>query len=504
MNQVLQIVQDATLTYHQKVLALARLAEANDHESLPVNDAYVKAKEMGIICDLNEGNTPYRPRYIIPDYRILMQKGCAMLELEAPKDLWEATAALLMMYHHVPSITSFPVFLGNFDELLEPFVLKVSKEEAKKCLRLFLAHIDKTLTDSFVHADLGPKASVTGELILELTEEMNLAMPNLSLKYDPEITPDDFAEKAVSCMLKTSKPSFANHRMFVKEWGEDYAIASCYNGLKIAGGGFTLHRLRLATMAKQAESVEDFFARVLPNYTDLLLNGMEDRIRFIVEQSKWFETDFLAREGFVKMENFTGMFGLVGLAEAVNTLLKIEDPAKGFGYNSEADQLGVRIMEALNDQVNGFKSKYCACTEHHYGLHAQVGIDSDGMDNSPGARIPIGYEPALHQQLNHSTLYHKYFVTGCGDVFKFDQTWFNSTQALLDIIRGAMAKGYRYFSGYNADADVVRVTGYLVKRSEIEKLDANQTSLNNATVFGKGARDGGHALDRRIHDQSSR
>ena len=39
----------------------------------------------------------------------------------------------------------------------------------------------------------------------------------------------------------------------------------------------------------------------------------------------------------------------------------------------------------------------------------------------------------------------------------------------------------RYFTGYNADNDVVRVTGYLVKKSEIEKLDNqdNQFSFEN-------------------------
>ena len=76
--------------------------------------------------------------------------------------------------------------------------------------------------------------------------------------------------------------------------------------------------------------------------------------------------------------------------------------------------------------------------------------------------------------------------------------------ALLDIVRGAMKNNYRYFSGYNADNDVIRVTGYLVKRSEMEKLDQLSTSLNHATVFGQGARDGAKALNRRVHDQKSR
>ena len=52
---------------------------------------------------------------------------------------------------------------------------------------------------------------------------------------------------------------------------------------------------------------------------------------------------------------------------------------------------------------------------------------------------------------------------------------------------------------------MVRVTGYLVKKSEIEKLRAKKQSLNQVTLFGMGAQDGGHALDRRVqhHEESS-
>ena len=35
-------------------------------------------------------------------------------------------------------------------------------------------------------------------------------------------------------------------------------------------------------------------------------------------------------------------------------------------------------------------------------------------------------------------------------------------------------------------------------RSEIDKLNAKKQSLNNVTVFGKGAKEEAHALDRRI------
>jgi len=347
---------------------LRKYLPGQDYVILPVS---TEEAEMAVM--------PYRPRYICPDYELLFQKGCKFLELGPPKDLLEALNVLEIFYCHVPSITSFPVYLGDLDKLLEPFVVKEDRAFAKKLLGLFLRNIDRVQTDSFVHADIGPEDSVTGRLLLELTEEMQLAVPNLTLKYDPEKTSDDFALACIHCMLKTAKPSFANHRMFVSEWGERYAIASCYNGLSIAGGGFTLPRLRLYECALDAKSVEDFLERELPRHIDLQLEYMDKRVKFIVEQSSFFKTNFLVTEGFVKQENFTGMFGVVGLAECCNYLLGIADKKHGFGMNQEATELGIRIMDAIDARVKAHEAPYCDAYGHRYRLHAQVGIDTDGI-----------------------------------------------------------------------------------------------------------------------------
>lgn len=502
MGEALKIISDETLTYNQQLLALAKLGENTD-QTIKLSKELKKAKKEGIICDLNEGNAPFKPRYICPDYSVLMKKGSKFLGLDKPTDLWEACNSLMIMYKHVPSITNFPVYLGDLDILLEPFVLKLSKKEAKKCLRLFLIHIDRTLTDSFVHADIGPKDSKTARLLLELTEEMQLAIPNLTLKYDPKITSDEFAKVCVKCMMKTAKPSFANYKMFASEWGKNFAIASCYNGLKIGGGGFTLPRLRMYEMSLKASDSKEFLSKTLPFYTELMLKMMDDRIDFIVTESSFFKSNFLVTEGFVKLDNFTGMVGMVGLAECVNHLLNIDDPSKGYGNNAKADALGVKIMDKLEKIVAKHKSKYAAAFNNQYRLHAQVGIDSDGREDSPGARIPVGFEPDMLEQIQHSTKFHKYFPTGIGDIFKFEETWEKTPEALVDIIKGALKNGMRYFSGYLANNDVVRVTGYLVKRSELEKLDEGKQSLNNVSIFGKGARDTAAALDRRVNKSVS-
>lgn len=500
MKEVMDIIQNPTLTYAQQLLALARLVENMDH-TIELSDELVKAKKERIICDLGEGNAPYRPRYICPKYSLLLEKGSKFLQLDPPKDLYEALNSLLIMYHHVPSITSFPVYLGTLDDLLEPFVIKEGYDKAKKALGLFLLNIDRTLCDSFVHADLSGKDTMTARIVLELTEEMQLAIPNLTVKYSEECT-DEFMRLCVKCMLKTAKPSFANDAMFASEWGRPYAIASCYNGLREGGGGFTLPRLRMYECSLKAKDSEDFIENVLPHYANIMLKMMDDRIEFIVEKSNFFKSSFLVNEGFVNLDDFTGMFGMVGLAECCNHLLGIEDANKGYGHNAQADALGVRIMEKLHAIVAGHRSKYCANFDHQYRLHAQVGIDSDGREDSPGARIPVGNEPTMSEQILHSCKFHKFFETGIGDIFKFEETWQNTPDALVAIIKGAMKNGMRYFSGYLENNDVVRVTGYLVKKSELAKLDANKQSMNNVSVFGQGARDYSNALDRRIVNEN--
>ena len=171
-----------------------------------------------------EGNTPYRPRYVIPNYEVLMEKGCEFLSLEAPTDIWEATNSLLILYKHVPSITSYPVYLGNIDTLLNPFVK--NEEEAYKAIKLFLKHVDSALTDSFVHANIGPVDTKAGRLILKAMKELECAMPNLTVKYDKDITSKEFAKLCASTALVTAKPSFANHKMDTLDFGtENYALA---------------------------------------------------------------------------------------------------------------------------------------------------------------------------------------------------------------------------------------------------------------------------------------
>ena len=494
-DQVLSIIKNRVLTYEQKLRTLAGAAEGTVN-ILNITPDIQEYRDKGIICDLFEGNAPYRARYITPDYERFMKQGSEFLEIKPAKDIWEATTNLLILYNHVPSITSYPVYLGNIDYLLEPYI--EDEEEAYKAIKLFLLQIDRTITDSFCHANLGPERTRAGEMIMKATVELDTMTPNLTLKYDEEITPDDYAVQAIETSLKVAKPSFSNYKMFQKDFNyKDYAIASCYNGLSIGGGAYTLVRLNLARLAPEAENEEDFINRVLPDAVNRMARYMDERVKFLVEESGFFESSFLVKEGLIHRDRFSGMFGMVGLAECVNQLIGAEKKEDRFGWSEYADELGLKIIQKLQDYVHNYETKYCEITDGHYVLHAQVGIDTD-YGISPGCRIPIGDEPALPKHIKQTAKFHPYFKSGIGDIFPFDEMSAKNPSSILDIIKGAFKEGMRYFSVYSTEADVIRITGYLVKKSEMEKLHNNEQVIQQTVVFGLGARENSKILERKV------
>lgn len=479
-ENILEIIKDEGLEQYQKIISLAREAE-NSLDVLDLDDKEKEYLEKGIICDLAEGNAPFKPRYNLVDFKKFLKEGSEFLELDPPQNLSEAINNLLILYKHIPSVTTFPVYLGNIDQLLNPYI--ENEDEALSLIKLFLTHIDRTLTDAFVHANIGPEETKAGRLILKAERELENPIPNLTLKYNQKLTPDDFAINAVKTGLATSKPYFANHEMFVEDYGENYGIASCYNGLPIGGGSFTLVRLNLKALAEISETKKEFFQKDLPEAVEVMSNIMDKRIRFIVEESGFFTSNFLVKEGLLNQNRYTAMFGIYGMAEAVNHFMNKNDLEGCYGKGDKADKLGVKIMESIEKEVETHHNKYCEVSNNRFFLHAQSGIGSD-QDTTPGCRIPIGDEPAMYEHILHASQFHKYFPTGVSDIFAFDSTNKRNPEAVLDIIKGAVDSGLRMFAFYTADSEMVRITGYLVKRSEMEKLKNGESVLRDTTALG--------------------
>ena len=71
-------------------------------------------------------------------------------------------------------------------------------------------------------------------------------------------------------------------------------------------------------------------------------------------------------------------------------------------------------------------------------------------------------------------------------------------EAVLDVIKGGFKVGMRYISTYSSDSDVIRITGYLVKRSDIEALEQGRQVVNDTVVLGMGDKKNCHVYERKV------
>lgn len=498
------IVTSPVLSSAQKRHFLALEAENSlPYPALP--QAARAALDDGVICDMFEGNAPYKPRYVLPDYAKFLAQGSEWLELEGAKDVDDALSMLTILYHHVPSVTSMPVFLGHLDALLQPYVRILTQEEIDSRIKRFWRYLDRTLPDAFMHANIGPYDTPVTRAILRTDAELKQVAPNLTFIYDPEITPESLLLQVAENICECSKPHISNgpvnDKIFTKG---GYGVVSCYNSLPLAGGGSTLVRLNLKAVAERSASVEDFFEHTLAHYCAQQIAIIDARCDFLYQQSHFFENSFLVKEGLIDAQRFVPMFGIYGLAEAVNTLCGKSGSTARYGKDEAANQLAWRISEYLADFVARTPVKHG--WQQRAMLHAQSGISSDTV-TTPGARLPYGEEPDPITHLQTVAPHHAWYAVGISDILTLDETIKRNPQAVAQLCLGAFSLGMREFTANVSGNDLVRVTGYMVRLSDLEKFRA-EGSRTNTTWLGEEAARNTRMLERQprvvSHEQQMR
>ncbi len=427
-----RIVRDPLLSPAQKSHALALAAEnALPYPELPADVA--EAMTQGVLCDMFEGHAPYKPRYVLPDYARFLRQGSAWLELAPPRDFDEALDALRILYHHVPSVTGMPVWLGRLDHLLLPFVGELDDETLYRKLKGFWIYLDRVLPDAFMHVNIGPDDNRICRLILRIDNELKQVAPNLTFFHDPEQTPDDLLLLAVKNIAECSKPHIANypiHRDTFDQRG--FGIVSCYNALPQAGGANTLVRISLKRVAEQAQGIDDFLGCLLPHYCRLTSQLIAVRAAFLHRESGFFDS-FLVEEGLIEEARFVPMFGIYGMAEAVNILMGKENLPGRYGHDEEANQLGYRISAQLSEYVTTTPQAHA--WGGHALLHSQGGLSID-VAVTPGVRIPYGQEPDPASHLLALAPHHGFYHSGISEILTLDPTIRQNPRALLQLARG--------------------------------------------------------------------
>ncbi|KIP68228.1 hypothetical protein SN11_20130 [Vibrio harveyi] len=481
-QRFLAIATDSNLSPKQKSNFLALEAEATI-PYMTVSDEVSQAMQQGVICDMFEGHAPFKPRYVLPDYAKFLSQGSEYLELAPAEDFDDAINMLTILYHHVPSVTSIPVYLGQLDDVLMPYVGDLTDEQIYKKLKHFWIMLDRTLPDAFMHVNIGPTDNIICRTILKVDAELKQIAPNLTFMYDEVVTPDALLKQATQNICECSKPHIANYPMHANAYeGARFGIVSCYNSLPLAGGSNTLVRMNLKEAANRADNREDFFNNVLPEYHGLMVELMDARASHLHEKSEFFK-GFLTQEGLIEESRFAPMYGIYGMAEAVNVLLEKEGSASRYGQDATANELGHAISAKLSELVESTPVKFGL--EGKALLHAQGGISLD-LDVTPGVRIPYGNEPDPVSYVQATAGHHQYYRSGISDILTIDETVKSNPEAMFNLCKGALNAGYREFTANVASNDLVRVTGYMVKLSDIAKFDA-EGSRTNTTFLGAEA-----------------
>jgi YjjI family glycine radical enzyme len=495
-----ELITAPGLSYRQRIHQLALLAEdLVSYPKLPA-DAEV-ALASGLVCDLREGHAPYRPRYLLPDYAVALREGSEYLELDPAEDLEDAIVNLQILYHNVPSITSYPVFLGDLDALLMPFVDGHSEADLDRLITRFWRFLDRTLPDGFTHANIGPADNEIARAVLRVDSALAQVVPNLTLKYDPEVTPDDLLRLAAASICAVNKPHIANHPMIAADFPEGYGVVSCYNTLPLGGGSHTLVRLNLVESgARHGGDVESYLSETLPEHVSLTFDVLEARVRFLVEDSGFYDNSYLVKEGLLHRDRFTAMFGIFGVAELVESLLG----GSRYGWDDEANALVESVIEEISALVG--EREVAHCRNGRAMLHAQSGIGED-VGVTAGARVATGQEPGLVEHILAVAPHHGLFPSGISDIFALEGGVRSNPQAIVDVTKGAFASGMREMTFNVEGCDLVRVTGYMVKLSDIERWKREGSriastvlgaeSVENWGLLGRTPRVISHELDPR-------
>ena len=219
---------------------------------------------------------------------------------------------------------------------------------------------------------------------------------------------------------------------------------------------------------------------------------MDARSRFLHEESNFFE-GFLTKEGLIEEARFAPMFGIYGMAEAVNILMEKEGVEAKYGHDEAANTLGHTISEKLAEIVESSPVQYGLNGKAL--LHAQGGISLD-KDVTPGVRIPYGTEPDPVSYVRATAGHHKFYTSGISDILTIDETVKSNPEAMFNLCKGAIQAGYREFTANVASNDLVRVTGYMIKLSDIAKYE-DEGSRTNTTFLGAEAAKNTGILERK-------
>jgi hypothetical protein len=234
-ESTVRIATDTSLTHEQAMMNLSKIPGQFVYGFTPPEVRPVAAS--GVLSTLAKDMRRSARAICCRITNSFWRKGAGFCA-STRQDLFEAIEALKMFYRHVPSITNFPVYLGRLDRLRSRlFGMRAGPLSDPH----FFTFLDRTISDSYAHANIGPETTLAGEI--RWTATMNCRMRRRASRCCTIRRLRRMRSPALrakrSCLRK---PSFANDRVYRQAYRVPYGVASCYNVLPVGGGAFTLAR----------------------------------------------------------------------------------------------------------------------------------------------------------------------------------------------------------------------------------------------------------------------
>jgi hypothetical protein len=100
--------------------------------------------------------------------------------------------------------------------------------------------------------------------------------------------------------------------------------------------------------------------------------------------------------------------------------------------------------------------------------------------------VPSSQEPDLYSHLRAEAPSHEFLSGGVSTILEFDQTAIQNPSAVLDVIKGAFKEGIRNLSIGSVNSEFVRVTGYLIRRADLDAYNNEKALRHSSAPLGGG------------------
>ena len=302
----------------------------------------------------------------------------------------------------------------------------------------------------------------------------------------PERTPDDFLLDAVRTVFACGKPHFVNHPMMVGDLGERYAAVSCYNSLPIGGGSHTLVRLNLLEVGRQHDGpLESFFDDTLPHYVELTCELIEARIRYLVEEARFFEHSWLVHEGLLASTGSRRCSASSAWPRRSNLLMEREATPGTYGHDDGGQRTSYLVTGTVA-RLRGRSADAVLRGQRRAVLPPRpVGHRHrrrrDRRDPDPDRRRAAAVAtPAPPSPRTTGSSRRGSATSSTSTTPRAATPRPSSTSSAA-----AFAHGMRDVT-FNLDSnDFIRITGYLVRKSDLERID--EGARHASTFLGAGS-----------------